>query len=78
MDDTCGYRLDPGICACCKCIKNCESRRCSCVKASLKCSELCQCSDCQNRSEGCEEIEEIDSDMFESCDSSDDNSENEQ
>ena len=62
----------------CKCTKGCESRRCSCVKASLKCSELCQCSDCRNRSEGCEEIEEIDSDMFESCDSSDDNSENEQ
>ena len=62
----------------CKCTKGCQNRRCSCVKASLKCSDLCQFSDCQNRSESCEEIEECDSDMFDSCNSSDDSSENEQ
>lgn len=66
----------------CKCTKGCENRRCSCVKASLKCSDLCQCIDCKNHSEDREENDEDDSDTFgfESCDdhSSDDNSENEQ
>ena len=31
-----------------KCTKDCENRWCSCVKASLKCSDLCQCSDSKN------------------------------
>jgi hypothetical protein len=63
----------------CKCAKGCENRRCSCLRASLKCSDLCQCIDCQNRSDGHQENEESDSDTFNSCDdySSDDSSENE-
>jgi hypothetical protein len=62
----------------CKCKKGCESRRCSCFKASLKCTDLCQCIDCQNSKSGEEDIES-DSDTFSSCDdfSSDDNSDTE-
>ena len=48
-------------------------------RASLKCSDLCQCIDCQNRSDGHQENEESDSDTFNLCDdySSDDSIENE-
>ena len=32
----------------CKCTKGCENNRCSCVKATLRCSDLCKCSNCKN------------------------------
>ena len=32
----------------CSCTKGCSTNRCSCKKASLKCSDLCRCKDCQN------------------------------
>ena len=66
----------------CKCSKGCENRRCSCIKASLKCSELCKCTGCQNKS-GSQDKSDYDdcydSDTFDSCDdfSSDEYSENE-
>ena len=44
----------------CKCRKGCDSR-CSCVKASLKCSGLCACDDCRNTSE---ELDSIDGDSY--------------
>ncbi|XP_028411728.1 uncharacterized protein LOC114534481 [Dendronephthya gigantea] len=66
----------------CKCTKGCENRRCSCLKASLKCTDVCQCHDCKNRySESHDESECYeDSDTFSSCDdhSSDEDSEDEQ
>ena len=46
----------------CRCNKGCDSRRCSCVKASLKCSDLCACDDCRNTSE--EEQNSTDSDSY--------------
>lgn len=32
----------------CKCKKGCQTNRCSCYKANLKCTEFCQCSSCEN------------------------------
>ena len=32
----------------CKCKKGCNTKRCSCEKANLPCSELCQWSECEN------------------------------
>jgi hypothetical protein len=32
----------------CKCKKGCQTKRCSCFKANLKCTELSQCSNCEN------------------------------
>ncbi len=32
----------------CKCKKGCNTKRCSCQKANLPCTELCQCSECEN------------------------------
>ena len=32
--------------------KGCNTKRCSCQKANLPCTELCQCSECENM-QGC-------------------------
>jgi hypothetical protein len=32
----------------CECKKACQTERCSCFKANLKCTELCQCSNSEN------------------------------
>jgi uncharacterized protein YbdZ (MbtH family) len=32
----------------CKCNKGCTTKRCSCYKSGLKCTELCQCNSCEN------------------------------
>ena len=32
----------------CTCKKGCTSQRCSCLKAQLKCSDLCSCENCSN------------------------------
>ena len=32
----------------CKCKSGCKTKRCSCVKNSLECTELCQCNSCEN------------------------------
>jgi hypothetical protein len=50
----------------CKCKKGCGNRRCSCVRASLKCSDLCACDDCQNTSEELWDSIDSDSDSY-SC-----------
>ena len=39
------YLLD---CTTCKCKTGCQSKRCSCQKAGLSCTELCCCIDCRN------------------------------
>ena len=51
----------------CKCKKGCDSRRCSCVKASLKCSDLCACEDCRNRSEEEQDSIDSESDSYNCC-----------
>lgn len=35
-------------CTTCKCKSGCQSKRCSCQKVQLKCTELCSCVDCSN------------------------------
>ena len=45
----------------CSC-KDC-SKRCSCVKFGLQCSDLCKCGeDCANHADECEEVDEESSD----------------
>ena len=47
----------------CRCKTSCINNRCSCKKANLKCSKLCNCIDCQNgANENMETIEDADSD----------------
>ena len=45
-------------CIVCKCKTGCQTKRCSCQKAELKCTELCSCVDCQNESGDIDEEEE--------------------
>ena len=33
----------------CGCKTGCQNRRCSCIRASLKCTEVCQCKNCSNQ-----------------------------
>lgn len=35
----------------CGCKTGCQSRRCSCLRANMKCTEVCQCSNCSNPAE---------------------------
>ena len=35
-------------CVHCKCQKGCKTRRCSCYKPDLKCTELFRCNSCEN------------------------------
>ena len=62
----------------CKCQKGCETKRCSCVKAELKCSDLCKCVGCRNNNGNKEDID-CDSDTYDSQGdfSSSENSDNE-
>ena len=46
----------------CKCKTGCLTNRCSCKKASLKCTELCSCAGCNEASDGSDEDEEEQSD----------------
>jgi hypothetical protein len=58
----------------CKCKKGCENNRCSCVKAVMKCSDLCKCTGCKNISTDITNSLESDSDTYNSpdeCSSSD-------
>lgn len=63
----------------CKCKKGCENNRCSCVKAVMKCSDLCKCTGCKNSSTDITDSLESDSDTYNSPDecSSSDNSDDE-
>ncbi len=47
----------------CKCKKGCKTKRCSCQKANLKCTELCQCNDCENNET--DELSEIEAELLE-------------
>ena len=40
----------------CACKTGCNKGRCSCKKASLRCSEMCRCVSCENKPIGSEEI----------------------
>jgi hypothetical protein len=42
-----------------ECKKACRTKRCSCFKANLKCTELCQCSNSENS--------EIDEELIDNC-----------
>ena len=63
----------------CSCQKGCTTNRCSCKRASLKCSDLCRCKGCENSELG--EQNEIDyvelgaNDSDDTSDSSSDESE---
>ena len=47
----------------CKCKQSCATRRCSCLKNGLSCSDLCQCENCENKNHIDESTEDI-SDTF--------------
>lgn len=51
----------------CGCKMKCSSRKCSCVAANLKCTDLCKCDNCENNKQG--EMEEDVDDIV--CDSDD-------
>jgi len=60
----------------CSCVKGCSTFRCSCKKASLRCSDLCRCKECQNCSLEYEEEEDPKlEDIYEDSDESDNNDE---
>ena len=47
----------------CRCKTGCQSRRCQCIKADLKCTDMCRCSGCSNRkTEGGVDSSDTDSD----------------
>jgi hypothetical protein len=48
----------------CKCKKACQNNRCSCLKAKLKCSDLCKCIGCRNRNGNVDGNDESDSDTY--------------
>ncbi|XP_028417356.1 uncharacterized protein LOC114541753 [Dendronephthya gigantea] len=54
----------------CKCKKGCENRRCSCVKASLRCSDLCSCTECRNKSTNGDDVESDSDDCYDDGSSS--------
>ena len=53
----------------CGCKSGCSTRRCACVKAALKCTGLCTCSDCANK--GGDENEVADDDVDDADDDDD-------
>lgn len=63
----------------CKCKKGCETNRCSCLKAAMKCSDLCKCIGCRNNDGNNEGILDCDPDTYDSQNeySSSDDSDNE-
>ena len=63
----------------CKCKKGCQNNRCSCVKATMTCSNLCKCTGCRNNAKESTNNSESDSDTYNSLDeySSSDTSDNE-
>jgi hypothetical protein len=59
----------------CKCTKGCENNRCSCVKATLRCSDLCKCTNCKNELR--ENDDSNDADTYDYSECSTDDSDNE-
>ena len=52
-------------CVHCKCQKGYETRRCSCYKSDLKCTELCQCNSCENSDILADELIELETQFLE-------------
>lgn len=61
----------------CKCTKGCLNNRCSCVKATLPCTDLCKCNGCKNAARTTDEAEDTDNYNSEGSSSSSDDSEDE-
>ena len=65
-------------CVHCKCQKGYKTRRCSCHKSDLKCTELCQCNSCENSDILADELIELEAQFLENefeleeCDVDDD------
>ena len=52
-------------CVHCKCQKRYKTRRCSCFKSDLKCTELCQCNSCENNDVLTDELIELEAQFLE-------------
>ena len=61
----------------CKCAKGCLNNRCSCVKATLSCTDLCKCNGCKNAVRNTDEAEDTDTYDSEGSSSCSDDSEDE-
>ncbi len=44
----------------CKCQTGCKTKRCSCLKSGLQCTDLCRCKDCHNGKDEEHNLEETD------------------
>ena len=44
----------------CKCQSGCKTKRCTCLKSGLQCTDLCGCKDCQNSQEEEQNLAEMD------------------
>lgn len=52
----------------CRCKKSCDSKRCTCVKSGLVCTEMCFCVNCENQNEENDSDNEEEYDSYESSD----------
>lgn len=52
----------------CKCRTGCKTMRCSCLKSSLKCTDFCQCDNCQNGKEDANSDESDDEELIDNID----------
>ena len=52
-------------CVHCKCQKGYKTRRCSCYKSDLKCTEMCQCNSCENSDILADELIELEAQFLE-------------
>ena len=51
----------------CKCKTGCQTMRCSCLKSGLKCTDFCQCVNCQNGKEKVSSDESDDDELSDNC-----------
>ena len=51
-------------CVHCKFQKGCKTRRCSCYKSDLKCTEMCQCNSCENSDILADELIELEAHLW--------------
>jgi hypothetical protein len=49
----------------CGCKKGCNTQRCSCLKAALRCTELCKCTNCKNTTDSTSDDED---DLYDALD----------
>ena len=54
----------------CKCQTRCKTKRCSCLKSDLRCTDLCGCKECNNGQDEEHNLEETDElfSCFDECD----------